>query len=54
MKECKGCDVMIPDHAHRCPHCRHQHRQRDWQLQALLVASAAAAAVAVLAEACLP
>jgi RNA polymerase subunit RPABC4/transcription elongation factor Spt4 len=52
MKHCHECEVMIPDHAHHCPHCRRRQRRGEWQLQAVLLLAAAAAAIAVLAETC--
>ena len=52
MKLCRSCDVMIPDHAHRCPHCRQRQRRGEWQLQAVLFSAALTAALAVLAETC--
>lgn len=52
MKQCQRCEIMIPDHAHSCPHCRKRQRRGEWQLQAVLLSAAIAAAVAVLAETC--
>lgn len=52
MKLCKSCDVMIPDHAHHCPHCRQRQRHGEWQLQAVLLSAALTAALAVLVETC--
>ncbi len=52
MKLCRSCDVLIPDHAHRCPHCRQRQRRGEWQFQAVLFSAALTAALAVLAETC--
>ncbi len=52
MKECQGCEVMIPDHTHHCPHCRKRQPRGEWQLQAVLLSAALVTAVAVLAETC--
>ncbi|UCC72608.1 MAG: hypothetical protein JSV86_19970 [Gemmatimonadota bacterium] len=48
MKSCRHCDATIPDHAHRCPHCRGFHPRGNWQFQAFLVALVAATALAML------
>ncbi len=52
MKHCHQCEVMSPDHAHHCPPSRRRQRRGEWQLQAVLLLAATAAAIAVLAEAC--
>lgn len=43
---------MIPDHSHRCPHCRERQRRGERVPQLVLVGAALAAAVAVLVENC--
>lgn len=48
MKHCRHCEIRIPDHAHRCPHCRGMHPRGNWFFQAFLVAVVAATAAAVL------
>ncbi|MFQ5888912.1 MAG: hypothetical protein ACE5JR_02545 [Gemmatimonadota bacterium] len=52
MKTCRECDAMIPDHSHRCPHCRERQRRGERVPQLVLVGAALAAAVAVLVENC--
>jgi RNA polymerase subunit RPABC4/transcription elongation factor Spt4 len=48
MKNCRHCGVRIPDHAHRCPHCRGTHPRGGWLFQAFLIALVTATALAVL------
>jgi RNA polymerase subunit RPABC4/transcription elongation factor Spt4 len=52
MKSCRKCEAIIPDDAKLCPHCRVAQRHGDWLPQATLVGLTAAAAIAVLLEAC--
>ncbi len=48
MKHCQHCEARIPDHTHRCPHCRGMHPRGGWVFQAFLVAVVAAVATAML------
>jgi RNA polymerase subunit RPABC4/transcription elongation factor Spt4 len=48
MKECRHCGALIPDYAHRCPHCRGAHPRGGWGFQAFLVIVVTATALAVL------
>ena len=52
VKLCRYCDYNIPEHAQHCPHCRKRAKHGEWFPQLILVASTAAAAVAVLADGC--
>jgi RNA polymerase subunit RPABC4/transcription elongation factor Spt4 len=48
MKTCRHCGSLIPDHTHRCPHCRGTHPKGGWMFQAFLVAVVLATAAAML------
>jgi RNA polymerase subunit RPABC4/transcription elongation factor Spt4 len=48
LKTCRHCDAVIPDHTHRCPHCRATHPRGGWQFQAFLVVVVAVTALAAL------
>lgn len=52
MKSCRKCEALIPDDAKLCPHCRVAQKHGDWLPQATLVGLSAAAAIAVLLDAC--
>ncbi|UCF18221.1 MAG: hypothetical protein JSU87_09665 [Gemmatimonadota bacterium] len=48
MKYCRHCGSYIPDHTHRCPHCRGTHPRGSWAFQAFLVLVVTATALAVI------
>lgn len=52
MKQCKGCEAVIPDDARLCPHCREAQRHGDRLPQLFLVGVSVATAAAVLLESC--